>query len=127
MINLPDDDQLLGSTDYVLNNPGNPDRFTVSDLSAIAESTVYKIFDGLGLVNNHRRYVQFFVNGSQRSKAYERAGNFIFEDSQQPNGDMVQEWFPNDAGGRMCSLRRGRASPPSSAPPTRICRRTPMR
>ena len=42
-----------------------------------------------------------FVNGHQRSKAYERAGNFIFEDSQQPNGDMIAEWFPNDAGGQL--------------------------
>lgn len=100
-MNFPDDDPLLGSTDFVLNNPGNPDRLTVSDLSALAEQTVYKIFEGLGLVHNHRRYIHFFVNGSQRSTAYERPGNFIFEDSQQPNGDMTGQWFPNDAGGQL--------------------------
>ena len=100
-MNFPDDDPLLGSTDFVLNNPGNPDRLTVSDLSAVAEQTVYKIFESLGLVHNHRRYIHFFVNGSQRSTALERPGNFIFEDSQQPNGDMIGEWFPNDAGGQL--------------------------
>ncbi len=100
-MNFPDDDALLGSTDFVLNNPGNPDILTISDLSAVAEQTVYKIFEGLGLVHNHRRYIHMFVNGSQRSTAHERPGNFIFEDSQQPNGDMSAQWFPNDAGGQL--------------------------
>jgi hypothetical protein len=100
-MNFPDDDPLLGSTDFVLNNPGNPDRLTVSDLSALAEQAVYKIFEGLGMVHNHRRYIHFFVNGSQRSTAHERPGNFIFEDSQQPNGSMIAQWFPNDAGGQL--------------------------
>jgi Lamin Tail Domain/CotH kinase protein len=100
-MNFPDDDQLLGTTDFVLNNTGNPDVLTVSDLSAMNEQIVYKIFEGLGLPNNHRRYIHFFVNGNQRSTAYERPGNFIFEDSQQPDGDMIDEWFPNDAGGQL--------------------------
>ena len=101
VMNFPSDEPLLGATDFVLGNPGNPDILTISDQSALAEQTVYKIFEGLGLVHNHRRYIHFFVNGSQRSKAYERAGNFIFEDSQQPNGDMIEQWFPNEAGGQL--------------------------
>ncbi len=100
-MNFPDDDPLLGATDFVLNNPGNPNVLTVSDLSAVSEQTVYKIFEAMGLPNNHRRYIHFFLNGSQRSTAYEREGNFIFEDSQQPNGDMIDEWFPDDAGGQL--------------------------
>jgi hypothetical protein len=101
VLSFPEDDAFLGSSDFVLNNPGNPDRYTVSDQSAVSESTVYKIFEGLGLPHNHRRYIHLFVNGSQRSTCYERPGNFIFEDSQQPNGDMIDEWFPNDAGGQL--------------------------
>ena len=54
-----------------------------------------------GRATNLHAAIHFFVNGSQRSKAYERAGNFIFEDSQQPNGDMIEQWFPNDAGGQL--------------------------
>jgi hypothetical protein len=100
-MNFPEDEPLLGAGDFVLNNPGNPDRFTISDQSAVAEQTVYKIFEGMGMVHNHRRYFHMFVNGSQRSTAYERPGNFIFEDSQQPNGDMINQWFANDAGGQL--------------------------
>lgn len=100
-MNFPDDEPLLGATDFVLNNSGNPDRFVVSDTSALAEQTVYRIFEGLGLVHNHRRYFHMFVNGSQRSKAYEREGNFIFEDSQQPNGDMIAQWFPDGGAGQL--------------------------
>ena len=100
-MNFPEDDPLLGAANFVLANPGNPDRLTISDLSAVAEQTVYRIFESLNLVHNHRRYIHFFVNGNQRSTAYERPGNFIFEDSQQPNGDMVGQWFPSDAGGQL--------------------------
>lgn len=100
-MNFPDDEPLLGATDFVLNNPGNPDRFVISDTSALAEQTVYRIFEGLGLIHNHRRYFHMFVNGNQRSKAYEREGNFIFEDSQQPNGDMIAQWFPDGGGGQL--------------------------
>jgi len=71
-MNFADDDPLLGSTDFVLNNPGNPNITTISDLSALAEQAVYKIFEGMDLPHNHRRYIHFFVNGSQRSTAYER-------------------------------------------------------
>jgi len=56
---------------------------------------------GPGLVHNHRRYVHLFVNGSQRSTTMQRPGNFIFEDSQQPNGDMIDQWFSSDAGGQL--------------------------
>lgn len=100
-MNFPDDEPLIGSTDFVLNNPGNPNILTISDLSAVAEQTVYKIFESMGLPHNHRRYIHFFVNGSQRSTAHELSGNFIFEDSQQPNGEMIDQWFPEDAGGQL--------------------------
>ncbi|MFM1768217.1 MAG: hypothetical protein RJA22_746 [Verrucomicrobiota bacterium] len=100
-MNFPGDDAFLGSTDFVLNNPGNADILTVSDQSALGEQTVYRIFEGMGLIHNHRRYIHLFVNGSQRSTAWERPGNFIFEDSQQPNGDMIEQWFPADAGGQL--------------------------
>ncbi len=103
-VNFPGDAPLLGTTDFVLGNPGNPDVRTISDLSGLAEQTVYQIFEGLGLVHNHRRYIHFFVNGNQRSKAYERTGNFIFEDNQQPNGDMIEQWFPTNGGGLLFKL-----------------------
>src|SRR5215211_2426630 len=100
-MNFPKDEPFLGKTEFELKNQGNNEQVTISDLSAVAEQTVYRIFEGMGLPHNHRRYFHWFVNGSQRSTAYERPGNFIFEDSQQPNGDMIDEWFPNDAGGQL--------------------------
>ena len=103
VMSFPGDDAMLGSTDFVLNNPGNPEIDVISDLSGMAEQTVNKIIDGMGpgLVHNHRRYIHLFVNGSQRSTTMQRPGNFIFEDSQQPNGDMIDQWFSSDAGGQL--------------------------
>lgn len=97
-MNFPEDDSLLGATDFILNNPGNPTLTTVSDLSAVAEHTVFKIFEDMHLPFNRRRYIHWFVNGSQRSTTEQLAGNFIFEDVQQPNSDMTEEFFPGQAG-----------------------------
>src|SRR5206468_2510808 len=52
----------------------------------------------------HRRYMHLFVNGSQRSRTSNRPGNFIFEDSQQPNGDIIDEWSPDDTGGDLYKI-----------------------
>jgi len=100
-MNFPPDNMLLGARNFILNNSGNPDILTISDLSAVNEQTVYAIFEAMNLPHNHRRYFHFFVNGSQRSTTPQRQGNFIFEDSQQPNGEMQMQWFPEDAAGSL--------------------------
>ena len=102
--NFPPDDVMLGSTDFVLNNPGNPDATSTSDLSAQTEQTSYITFNEIGLVFNARRYVHHFVNGVHRSTTGNRPGNFIFEDSQQPNQEMVDQWFPDDTKGEMWKI-----------------------
>src|ERR1043166_4001402 len=106
VMNFPTDDRMLGNTDFVLNNPGNPDAPgpNTSDTSAQTEQTSYIIFRELGLVYSHRRCVHYFINGSQRSTTGQRTGNFIFEDSQQPNGDRISEWFPDDTGGELFKI-----------------------
>src|SRR5204863_5020971 len=43
--NFPDGDQLLGNTDFVINNPGNPSGSTTSDHSAQTEQSSYIIFN----------------------------------------------------------------------------------
>jgi len=98
---------MLGANDFVLNNPGNPeDRNltlpqigTATDTSAQTEQTSYTIFKEIGVHYNYRRYMHLFVNGSQRSRNGNRPGNFIFEDSQQANGDVIDEWFPDNTDG----------------------------
>ncbi len=101
VMNFRDDDRLLGATDFVLNNPGNPGGTATSDLSAQTEQASYILFKEIGVHYNHRRYIHFFVNGSQRSTTGDRTGNFIFEDSQQPNADVIDQWFSNDPDGEL--------------------------
>src|SRR5439155_11535439 len=97
-MNFPGDDSLLGTTDFVLVNPGNPNLTTVSDLSAVAEHVVFKIFEDMHLPFNRRRYIHWFINGNQRSTTADRPGNFIFEDVQQPSTAMTDEFFPGQGG-----------------------------
>ncbi len=102
--NFPTDDRFLGATDTTLCNPGNPGGTSTSDQSAQSEQTSYVIFKEIGVHYNYRRYFHWFVNGSQRSKITDRPGNFIFEDAQQPNGDEVEEWFPDDTEGQLFKI-----------------------
>src|SRR5262249_32716923 len=46
-----------------------------------------------------------FFNGSQRSQTGQLLpGNFIFEDSQQPNGSQVGEFFSGDTDGQLLKI-----------------------
>ena len=103
-IEMPVDDRFLGVTDLVWNNPGNPGGAETSDTSAQTEQTSYQIFKEIGVQYNYRRYVHVFVNGSHRSTTSNRPGNFIFEDSQQPNGDGIAQWFPDDTDGTLLKI-----------------------
>ena len=102
--NFPEDDQLLNTTDFVLNTVGNPSGTTASDTSAVAEQTSYEIFKALDIHYNNRRYVHVFVNGDQRSVTGNRTGNFIMEDSQQPNGDVAAAWNPQAPDGQFYKI-----------------------
>src|SRR4029434_5594302 len=87
---FPEDDLLLGTTDFVINNVGNPSGGnTVNDSSGMIEQISYEIFKGINIHYNYRRYVHVFANGNQRSITGSLPGNYIMEDSQQPNGDVV--------------------------------------
>lgn len=86
-LNLPADDPVLGATDYVLGSIGNLN----SDATYQAEQAAFWIGRKLGTPYLHRRYVRLFFNGQQRSAVY--------EDAQQPNRDVVREFFANDADG----------------------------
>ncbi len=103
-IEMPVDDKFLGTTDFVWNNPGNPGGTSTSDTSCQSEQTSYTIFKEIGVHYNYRRYVHVFVNGNQRSTTSDRPGNFIFEDSQQPNGDVIAQWFPDADNGDLYKI-----------------------
>lgn len=92
---FPTDDRFLGVTDFGLNPPGN----VGSDSTAQREQLFYKMAQELGLPDAHRRYIHMFVNGVRRSSS-----SWPFEDVQQPNGEYIAEWFPQDADGDLYKI-----------------------
>jgi hypothetical protein len=88
-VNFPKDDLVLGTDDFVLATIGNLN----SDPSFQAEQTAFWIGRKLGAPYMHRRYIRLFFNGQQRSEVY--------EDVQQPNAEVVSEFFPDDDNGSL--------------------------
>ncbi|HEV8544425.1 MAG TPA: lamin tail domain-containing protein, partial [Verrucomicrobiae bacterium] len=94
LITFPDDDLFLGQNSSVLNLPSN----LASDNTGVREQTFFWMAEQVSQPHNHRRYNYLFLNGLDRD------GTSIFEDAQQPNGDMIKEWFPNDTGGDLYKI-----------------------
>ncbi|WP_205880830.1 lamin tail domain-containing protein [Limisphaera ngatamarikiensis] len=88
-LNLPKDDLVLGTDDFVLATVGN----LQSDPTYQGEQTAFWISRKLGAPYLHRRHIRLFLNGVQR-------GN-VYEDAQQPNRDVVWQYFPNDDAGSL--------------------------
>ncbi|MDB6171929.1 MAG: CotH protein [Chthoniobacteraceae bacterium] len=88
-LNFPTDDPLLGETAGILALPGS-----VGDDAAFQrEQLAWWIARKLGVPAIHRRFVRVFVNGQQRQS--------VLEDTQQPGGEFLKEWFPNNDQGVM--------------------------
>ncbi len=79
---FPDDDSLLGETSATLQWPGNGG----GDNTYQREQTAYWIGEQLGLPYCYRRLVNFYINGVRRAQ--------MFEDVQQPNGNMTEAYYP---------------------------------
>jgi regulation of enolase protein 1 (concanavalin A-like superfamily) len=88
-VRFPEDDRFLGITDMKLDWP-------TRDPSLQLEQVAYWIADQLGIPSNHRRFVHLYVNGVRRG--------VIYEDSQQPNSDMVAQYFPDDSDGEIYKI-----------------------
>ena len=84
---FPEDDLMLGTTDFVLASLGNLDN----DNTAQREQAAFWMLGKLGVPTLNRRHVNLFVNGVRRGLAY--------EDAQQPSSEVVHEWFPDDPNG----------------------------
>jgi hypothetical protein len=105
IVQMPADDKVMGSGDFNLTLPGNSNGTTTShDLAAQAEQTSYIFFQELGLPYYLRRYVHVFVNGTQRNTVSSLSGSFIYEDAQQPNGEVIEELYPDDANGELIKI-----------------------
>ncbi|HEY9174146.1 MAG TPA: lamin tail domain-containing protein, partial [Verrucomicrobiae bacterium] len=88
-LNLAKDDTVLGADDFVLATIGN----LHSDPTYQAEQASFWIGRKLGAPYLHRRHIRVFFNGQQR-------GN-VYEDSQQPDREVVKQFFPNDDAGSL--------------------------
>ncbi|HEX3717620.1 MAG TPA: lamin tail domain-containing protein [Verrucomicrobiae bacterium] len=91
---FPDDDQLLGATDF--DKIRQPDGGTSADLSLQREEIAFTYLRALGVPWLYHRKVNVFVNGNRRG--------MIMEDTQVPNSDVVKEYFPNDDDGFLYKL-----------------------
>ena len=87
------DEPLLGETGLNLLQPGNGG----GDSTGQQEKHAYWIGAQLGLPFCHRRPVLLYVNGVKRGQVY--------DDAQQPNGDYVRQWFPDDADGELRKIQ----------------------
>jgi hypothetical protein len=92
---FPDDDMLLGTTDFnKLHQPGNSPG---GDASIQREQISYTFMRALGVPWLYRRNVAVFVNGNRRGT--------LMEDTQVPTGDMVKEYYPNDSDGFLYKMQ----------------------
>jgi hypothetical protein len=85
---FPLDDLFLGTSEFgKIHWPGNG----ADDDTQQREKTSYWITQQLGLPYNYQRFINLFVKGQRRG--------VIFEDLQNPNGEVLNEFFPGDADG----------------------------
>lgn len=93
VLNFPGDDPLLGERDATLQWPGNGG----GDNTYQREQTAYWIAEQMGLPYCYRRHVNLFINGVRRAE--------MFEDAQQPNGDMTDQYFPDGKDGDLHKIQ----------------------
>jgi hypothetical protein len=92
-VEFPADDLLLGQDEFVLNAQAAVTTFFDNDTTGQAETTAYWLGRKVGLGFNHKRHVFVVLNGQFRG--------MIYFDHQQPNQDIVEAYYPNDADGRL--------------------------
>jgi hypothetical protein len=89
VLHLPKDDRFLGANDFVLDWP-------IRDGTAVLEQIANWMADQLDLPFDHRRSINLYVNGIRRGT--------IYEDAQQPNSDVIDQWWPNDNNGDLFKI-----------------------
>jgi regulation of enolase protein 1 (concanavalin A-like superfamily) len=86
---VPDDDLMLGAAS--LNKQHVPGNGPLDDMTLQREQTSYWMARRLGVPWDYRRYYVLYVNGNRHGP--------LMEDSQTPDGDMINEYFPEDNNG----------------------------
>ncbi|MCX7819009.1 MAG: lamin tail domain-containing protein [Kiritimatiellae bacterium] len=88
-LEMPKDQRLLNATDFVL-------QMVSDDGTRLRQQVGYWAAEQLGVPYLHRRYHHLSVNGVRRTP--------LSEDSQQPAGDVVEEFYPNDDRGPLYKI-----------------------
>src|SRR6185503_12903847 len=74
-----------------------------SDSTGVREQVFFWMADQLNQPFNHRRYHHLFING--RNRGMSSAGvQRVYEDAQQPNRDMIQQWYPEETEGELYKI-----------------------
>lgn len=87
-INFQTGERFLGAEPFVLSGEGFDTGNFWYDTSTQVDLTSTWIGRKLGQQYNYRRHVHMVLNGNERG--------MIYLDSQQPNSDMLDQYFPND-------------------------------
>lgn len=96
-IGFPPDDRFLGDTDLVLDWPGGHGN----ENTAMQEQMGYWIANKMNLPYSHRYIIRLHVNGV--TDMQRRA---VFEAVNQPAGDFVRAWVPDDSDGDFYKIDR---------------------
>ena len=86
---FPEDDLFLGADGVRLDWPNR-------DTTQLREVTMYWLLEQYGLPNHYRRFIHLHINGIRRGT--------IYNDTQRPNGDALEEWYPGDSDGELYKL-----------------------
>ncbi len=89
------DDPFLGTDQVKLLMTGNGG----GESTVQAESHAYWIASELGMPFNYTRHIHLYMNGILRNN-----GSPVFVDSQQPNGEFMDEWYPNNPDGDLYKM-----------------------
>jgi len=101
-MHLPLDDKYLGTENF--NKVHAPGNASFEDNNWMREQTAFWIVRQAGLPYLYRRFVAMYVNGNR--KAGSNAGpTALMEDTQRPGGELVEEFFPDEAEGRLYKLQ----------------------
>ncbi|HWN93995.1 MAG TPA: lamin tail domain-containing protein, partial [Methylomirabilota bacterium] len=91
---MPGDDLLLGTDNFnKIHGAGNNHH---DDNTLQRELVAYEVAASLGLPINYKRSVAMFINGARRGS--------LMEDTQVPNGDVLESIFPDDPDGDLFKI-----------------------
>ncbi len=96
-ISFPPDDKFLGNTDLVLDWPGGHG----GESTALQEQMAYWLADHMDLPYSHRYTIRLHVNG-----VTDMQRGTVFEAVNQPAGDFLRAWHPNDSDGDFYKIDR---------------------